>query len=94
MGAEQPRRRKMTAREAAARFGVHPRTIRKVVAEPRDEWEARGRARQEEALALREQGLSYAELGRALGVSRDAAAGLVRRGRQRQNMSSEPSVAA
>jgi transposase len=84
MGAEQPRRRKMTAREAANRFGVTTRTIQRIVAEPREDYESRALTRQDEALALRSQGLSHAEVGKALGVSRNAAAGLVRRGRQRQ----------
>ncbi len=84
MGAEQPRRRKMTARAAAKRFGVTTRTIQRIVAEPREDYESRAITRQDKAMELRAQGLSHAEVGKALGVSRDSAAGLVRRGRQRQ----------
>ena len=91
MGAETPSRRNGSARELAARIGCSPRTIQNLWAEPRDEFEARAQSRQDEALALREQGLSHAEVGKALGVSRDAAAGLVRRGRRRRQKSSESS---
>ncbi len=83
MGALEPKRRNMTARELGARFGRSPRTVRYVIAEPRQEYEARSKARQMEALALREQGLSYRMIGDRLGVSRDSAAGLVRRARQK-----------
>lgn len=83
MTAQTPARRKKTARELAEQFGVSPRTIREIVAEPRNEFEARSQTRQDEALGLRTKGLSYAEIGKALGISRDAAAGLVRRGQQR-----------
>lgn len=82
MTAARPGRRTVTARELAERFNRSPRTIRRIVAEPRDDFEARARARQTEALALRAQGLSYAQIAATMGVTRDAAAGLVRRGRQ------------
>jgi len=81
MTAARPGRRTVTARELAERFNRTPRTIRRIVAEPRDDFEARARARQTEALALRAQGLSYAQIATELGISRDAAAGLVRRAR-------------
>ena len=83
MPAENPARRKGSARELAERIGCSPRTIQKLWAEPRFEFEARAKARQMEALALREQGLSYRRIGQRLGVSRDSAAGLVRRARQK-----------
>jgi transposase len=82
--AETPQRRKMTAREAAARFGVHPRTIRKVIAEPREEFESRARARQDEALRLLESGLTYRQVAERMGITRGTAAGLVHRARARQ----------
>ena len=87
MGAIKPSRRKGTARELGERFNRHPRTIQRVMAEPRDAFEARARARQAQALALRARGLSYAQIGGELGVSRNAAAGLVRRGRQNSSTS-------
>ncbi len=79
MGAENPQRRKHTARALAERFGVTPRTIKSFMAEPRDEFEARSKVRQLEALALREQGLTYQAIADQLGISRGAAAGLVHR---------------
>lgn len=94
MGAQRQGRRKKTARELATQFGVTPRYIQMLIAEPREDWEARGRARQAEALVFRAEGLSYAEIGQRLGISRDAAAGLVRRGRGRQRTSDPSHVAA
>lgn len=99
MTAATPARRMKTARDLAEKFGVSTRTVQRLVAEPRGEFESRAQKRQDEALALRNQGLSHAEVGKALGVSRHAAAGLVRRGRQRQkasetSLSTTPAVAA
>lgn len=83
MGALDPTRRKLTARELGERFGRSPRTIRRIIAEPREDWETRGKTRQGEALALRERGLTYQAIADELGISRGAAAGLVHRARQR-----------
>ena len=49
MTAGTPGRRKRTAREAAALLGVSERTIRNIVAEPRDDYEARARERRNPA---------------------------------------------
>ncbi|MGB0972771.1 MAG: helix-turn-helix domain-containing protein [Mycobacterium sp.] len=62
MGAEMAARRKMTAREAAERFGVTDRTIRRLIAEPRAEFLARARERRAQAVKLRLQGLKYREI--------------------------------
>ena len=75
----KPVRRPMTARELGERFGRSPRTVRRVIAEPRDELNARAKTRQLEALALRAKGLTYGQIAKELGISRDSAAGLVRR---------------
>ena len=83
MGAIEPQRRKIKARELGERFGRSPRTVRRVIAEPRPEYEQRSAARQLEALALRERGLTYQAIADELGISRGAAAGLVHRARQR-----------
>lgn len=83
MAALHQRRRKLTAAEVGERFGRSPRTIRDLIAEPRAEFEARSKARQLEALQLREKGLSYRQIGSEMGISRDSAAGLVRRARER-----------
>lgn len=83
-GALKRTRRKLTAREVARRYGISERHVRNAVAEPRDEYEARASARQDEALALRQQGLTYQQVADQLGVSRGAAAGLVHRARRRK----------
>lgn len=69
MGAENPTRRAMTAREGAKRFGVSPRTIRKVMAEPREQYEARARERQERVIALRREGLKLTEIAARVGMT-------------------------
>jgi len=69
MSAQNPGRRKLTAREAAARFGVSTRTIKRVMAEPRDEFLARAAARRAHAVDLRTQGLTYAEIAEVMECS-------------------------
>jgi predicted DNA-binding transcriptional regulator YafY len=51
----------VTARELAEEFGVTPRQIRRIIAEPRAEFLARAAERRETAARLRAAGLSYAE---------------------------------
>jgi transposase len=58
----------MTAREAAAKFGLAPRTIRDIVAEPRDEYLARAKARRDRAVELRAQGLKHREIAAEMDV--------------------------
>ena len=69
MTAETPGRRKRTAREAAALLGVSERTIRNIVAEPRDDYEARARERRHRAAELRKQGLQYREIAEIMSCS-------------------------
>jgi DNA-binding CsgD family transcriptional regulator len=83
MPAENPRQRKGTAKELGKRFNRSPRTIKRIIAEPRADFEARSQDRQEEAMELKTQGLSYAEIGSAMGITRDSASGLVRRAKAR-----------
>jgi plasmid maintenance system antidote protein VapI len=92
MTAIRPGRRKGTARALAERFGTSPRHIRRIIAEPRDEFEARAQARQDQALELRDLGLSYSEIAARLDVTRDTASGLVRRGRRRKPATDAPEV--
>jgi transposase len=87
MTALRPQPRIGTAREVAERFGVHPRTVQRIVAEPREDFEARARARQGEALALLESGFTYRQVAERLGITRSSAAGLVHRARARQERS-------
>ncbi|GAB3471967.1 sigma factor-like helix-turn-helix DNA-binding protein [Kineococcus endophyticus] len=58
----------MTAREAAAKFGVHPTTIRRLVAEPREDFLARAKARRDLAVELRAQGLKHREIAAKMDV--------------------------
>jgi plasmid maintenance system antidote protein VapI len=70
MPAEIPKRRDRTAREVAAIVGCSPRTIQRVQAEPRQQFEARARQRRDLVLALKEeQGLTYREIADAMGLS-------------------------
>lgn len=74
MSAINQGKRKQTARELAKRFGVSERTIRRAVAQPREEYLAGTYARQDEALRLRESGMKWQEVGDALGGISDSAA--------------------
>ncbi|WP_432485692.1 helix-turn-helix domain-containing protein [Kineococcus esterisolvens] len=69
MSAQQPGRRKMTAREAAEKYGVSPRTVRRLVAEPRQDFLDRASARRAQAVQLRTSGASYVEIAEAMGCS-------------------------
>jgi DNA-directed RNA polymerase specialized sigma24 family protein len=69
MGAENPIRRTKTAAEMAARLGVSVRTIRNVVAEPRDDYLARAATNRKNAVGLRNQGLKYREIAEEMGCS-------------------------
>lgn len=76
-GAKNPVRRKMTAAEAAERFGASTRTIQRLFAEPRDDFLARSRARRNRAVELRQQGLKYREIAEEMGISTGAVGGLL-----------------
>lgn len=67
------RRRSKTAREAAEKFGVSIRTIKRVISEPRNCYEERAAARRAQAFKLRNLGQSWAEVGAAMQVSAEAA---------------------
>jgi plasmid maintenance system antidote protein VapI len=68
VGAEVQERRAVTAREMAEGLGMHPRTVRKLMAEPRPDFLARAAARRSQALELRAQGLKHREIAEAMGV--------------------------
>lgn len=72
MGAKNPVRRKLTAREAAEKFGASTRTIQRLFAEPRGEFLKRAEARRMQVVALREQGKKYREIAEELGISTGA----------------------
>ena len=76
------RRRKVTAREAAERLGVSERTIRRMMAEPREDFVRRAKERRIEAATLRAEGLKWAEVGERMGISPNAARNLANRAEQ------------
>lgn len=69
MTALKPGRRKGTARELATRLGVSERTIRRYVAEPREDFDARTAIRHARIRELREEGKSYRAIAAEVGVS-------------------------
>ena len=62
-------RREQTARELGERFGRSPRTIRRIIAEPREEFLRRAEERHEKIRELRAEGLSMRAIGDQLGIS-------------------------
>lgn len=68
-GAEVPARRTMTAREGTERLGVSPRTIQRIMAEPREEFLARAAERRQRVLELRAQGLKLREIAEQVGMT-------------------------
>jgi transposase len=76
-GAENPRRRKMTARAAAERFGVSTRTIFRFAAEPRDEYLARAAERRARVIELRSAGMKYIDIAAEVGCSIGAVGRLI-----------------
>ncbi|MBF6150268.1 helix-turn-helix domain-containing protein [Nocardia nova] len=80
--AETAARRSMTAREGAERLGVSPRTIRRMVAEPRADFEARARDRRTRAAQLRNAGHSYKEIAAAMDCSTGTVGTLLRLARR------------
>lgn len=69
MTAKTPMRRAKTAKELAAAHKCSDRTIRRLIAEPRDDFEARSAALSERARELRAGGAKYKEIAAELGVS-------------------------
>lgn len=71
--------RKVTAKVAAKRLGVSERTIRNYQADYRNNYERRAAERRELAYKLRSQGKTWAEVGRLLDCSAEAARSLNKR---------------
>jgi len=69
MNAIIPQRRSQTAREMAKRFGKSQRTIYRVMAEPRENYEARAAERHDRIRELRAEGLSMRAIAAELDVS-------------------------
>lgn len=68
MVAENPVRRKKTARELAEKLGISVSTVQRLMAEPRDQYLARANAKREQVTALRSQGLSVRAIAAELGI--------------------------
>jgi DNA-directed RNA polymerase specialized sigma24 family protein len=85
MGAENPGRRTMTAREAAERLGCSPRTVQRVMAEPREDFLARAAERRERVIALRGEGKKYREIADELGLPMGTVKTIIHHVKQKQD---------
>ncbi len=81
MTARIPQLRKKSAKELAEKFGVSERTIRNHMAAPRDWWTQQRREMREKAANLRATGMTWKDVGEALGVTESAARALGKRAR-------------
>lgn len=85
MTAKNPVRRSVPAKELAHKFGVSERTVRRLIAEPREELLARAAAHRAEALRLREvEGLPYAQIAEQMGIPLGTAKRLVHTARKQR----------
>ncbi|HLU74469.1 MAG TPA: hypothetical protein VKZ82_19970 [Nonomuraea sp.] len=78
MGAKHPVRRAKTARELAEQFGASTRTIQRMIAEPRAEFEARAVEKRRRAQQLRAEGATYRQIADELGVGIGSVSSLLR----------------
>jgi len=69
MTALNAHRRKQTARELADRFNRSPRTIRRIIAEPREEFEARAAERHARIREMRAEGKTMRAIAAELEIS-------------------------
>lgn len=90
-GAQAKKRRTITARELAERLGSSERTARRLVAEPREEFLARSKARRDRAVELRQQGLKYREIAEEMGISSGTIGRLLHDARKYGELGPEPS---
>lgn len=81
--------REKTAKELAEEMGVSISTITRRYAEPRDEYIARAREREDRALALKEENYPDKEIADILGVSYYSAIGLIKRARRRRDQEAQ-----
>lgn len=73
MVAENPVRRKKTARELAEKLGVSVSTVQRLMAEPRDQYLARANAKREQVAELRAEGMSVRVIAEKLEISKSTA---------------------
>ncbi|MEV6429695.1 replication protein RepB [Nocardia sp. NPDC051463] len=71
-------RRNKTARELASELGVSERSIRNIVAEPRGDYEARTRAKEQRAQELRATGMKYRQIAEEMGIAMGSVSVLLR----------------
>ncbi|MGI8415966.1 MAG: sigma factor-like helix-turn-helix DNA-binding protein [Nakamurella sp.] len=95
MAAEIPARRERTASDAAAELGVSVRTVRRIIAEPRDDYTGRAVAHRSRATELRSQGLSYAQIAVVMNLSVGTVGSLIHHARRiaRQQDAQEVDIA-
>lgn len=77
MGAANPERRSKTARELAEQFGASTRTIRRIIAEPRTDYETRAADKRRYAQKLRADGFSYKQIAEEMKISEGSVSSLL-----------------
>lgn len=72
-------KRNKTAKEMAQRLSVSERTVRRLIALPREDYEKTARIRRKKAYILRELGFKWKEIGEKLDTTKDGAIALYKR---------------
>lgn len=75
-------RRKLTAREAAAKLGVSERTIRYYMAEERSAYEGRAKERRSKIVEMHRQGMKGHQIAKQLGISQGLVSTRLREARE------------
>lgn len=81
-----PAPRTKTAKELASELGVSVSTVTRRFGQPRAEYVAAARARQDKALELKDQNLSDHEVAEAMGITYYAAISIIKRARKRRDL--------
>lgn len=81
MSAINPTSRRFTSRELAERHGCSIRTVQRLVGRPRDWWTQERRELRQKAARLRDTGMTWKQVGEALGMSENAARAAGKRAR-------------
>ncbi|MEH4551903.1 HTH domain-containing protein [Klebsiella michiganensis] len=72
-------KRNKTAKEMAQRLSISERTVRRLIALPREDYEKTARIRRKKAYILRELGFKWKEIGEKLDTTKDGAIALYKR---------------
>jgi len=75
-------KRNKTAKEMAQRLNISDRTVRKLFALPREDYEKEAKQRRLKAFVLREAGFKWSEVGERLGTTKHGAIALYKRYQQ------------